>query len=272
MNVSPHHTAAERYTFPMERVSYLVTGMSCDNCVKKVTAALSGIEGITAEVTLPPARAVLAGYLVPNLDELNERLAASGKYRLARNDLFKSFLQSLKRFLPLIIMFTLVILATTIVEMMRGFSMHRATMAFMGSYFLLFGLLKVLNWRGFAESYRQYDDIARNSELYAFLYPIIELSLGALFLLGIGMSATSFFTMLLMSQKAYSVSKQLARGGEVRCACLGGLFNIPVTHVTLVEDAMMALMAAVMLGMQLHGGGVPGAMLPPESLSSGMHM
>ena len=243
----------------MERVEYLVTGMSCGNCVKKVTAALVALDGVSAEVTLSPARATLAGYGLPDLQALNAYLAGIGTYRLARKDFFREAGAAFGRFLPLITMFTLVLLATLFFETYFGWSVHGAMLAFMGFYFLFFGALKALNWNRFAQAYRRYDSIAKDSELYALLYPAIELSLGALFLSGTGVLATSLFTMLLMTQKAYSVTRKLAEGGEVQCACLGGFFSIPVTHITLIEDIGMALMAAMMAGAYLDWSGVQGA-------------
>jgi len=35
----------------------------------------------------------------------------------------------------------------------------------------------------------------------------------------------------------------------VKCACLGAVFNLPMSYVTLIEDASMAAMAAAMLWM-----------------------
>jgi hypothetical protein len=35
----------------------------------------------------------------------------------------------------------------------------------------------------------------------------------------------------------------------IQCACLGDVFNLPMTTVTIIEDLAMVVMAAVMLAM-----------------------
>ena len=44
------------------------------------------------------------------------------------------------------------------------------------------------------------------------------------------------------------VVRTLLARRKIRCACLGTVFNLPMSSVTLVEDVLMAGMAAVMLG------------------------
>jgi len=46
---------------------------------------------------------------------------------------------------------------------------------------------------------------------------------------------------------ALGVYQKLRAGEEVPCACLGTVFTIPMTWVTLGEDLLMASMALVLL-------------------------
>ena len=43
------------------------------------------------------------------------------------------------------------------------------------------------------------------------------------------------------------VALKLLQGQELMCACLGAVFKIPMTYVTLAEDLIMGLMALLML-------------------------
>lgn len=43
------------------------------------------------------------------------------------------------------------------------------------------------------------------------------------------------------------VTQALVQKRRIRCACLGTVFNLPMTTVTFMEDALMAGMALVML-------------------------
>ena len=41
---------------------------------------------------------------------------------------------------------------------------------------------------------------------------------------------------------------------KIRCACLGTVFNLPMSAVTLIEDLLMIGMAVAMLGLMLAHG------------------
>lgn len=34
---------------------------------------------------------------------------------------------------------------------------------------------------------------------------------------------------------------------KIRCACLGDVFNLPMSTITVIEDALMIVMSAIML-------------------------
>jgi hypothetical protein len=50
-----------------------------------------------------------------------------------------------------------------------------------------------------------------------------------------------------MLVSAAGVARELWKGREIMCACLGVVFKIPMTYVTLLEDLLMAAMAGFML-------------------------
>ena len=45
------------------------------------------------------------------------------------------------------------------------------------------------------------------------------------------------------------IIESLVNKRRVKCACLGSVFNLPMSYVTLIEDVGMAMMAALMLVM-----------------------
>ncbi len=61
--------------------------------------------------------------------------------------------------------------------------------------------------------------------------------------------ATNAITYVLMLVSGIGVAIALAKGENLMCACLGMVFKLPMTYVTLFEDLLMAGMA---LGMLLH--------------------
>jgi hypothetical protein len=131
--------------------------------------------------------------------------------------------------------------------MIYGWQLKDAMNDFMGIFFIVFSLFKIYNLHGFAQAYSTYDIIAKRSTVYAYAYPFIELSLGISYLFGLYPIATNVVTFVLMTIGAIGVGIELAQGNHITCACLGAVFKIPMTYVTLLEDLTMAFMALIML-------------------------
>lgn len=128
-----------------------------------------------------------------------------------------------------------------------GFDGMRAMRHFMAGFFLAFSFFKLLDLTAFADAYQTYDLLAARSRAYAVAYPFVELGLGVAYLVGVWPTATNAVTLVVMLVGTAGVLNTLFAGRKVRCACLGAVFNLPMSYVTLAEDGVMAVMAAVML-------------------------
>jgi hypothetical protein len=128
-----------------------------------------------------------------------------------------------------------------------GFDLGRAMTNFMAGFFLAFSFFKMLDVRAFADSYSSYDLLAQRSRAYALAYPFLELGLGALYLTRTAPFATNVATLALMLFGTLGVANALLARRKIQCACLGTVFNLPMSTVTLVEDLSMAAMAGWML-------------------------
>lgn len=118
---------------------------------------------------------------------------------------------------------------------------------FMGYFFLIFGLFKVVKWKSFVMAYKKYDIIAMRSTPYAYAYPVIEIGLATAYLTSWSLFYVNIFTLIIMLISAYGVWLKIRNKEEIPCACLGTVFKFPMTKVTLFEDMLMALMALGML-------------------------
>jgi len=155
---------------------------------------------------------------------------------------------SIKNFLPLIIIFSIILILTITKQIVAGtWDIHNFMYDFMGLFFIIFGLFKVLNLTTFAQAYASYDLIAAKSTIYAHAYPFIELTLGVLYLLRWYPQFTNAATIIIMLISAAGVARALSKREQITCACLGVVFKIPMTYVTLLEDVLMAVMAGFML-------------------------
>ena len=118
---------------------------------------------------------------------------------------------------------------------------------FMGGFFLVFSFFKFLDIRGFASSYRSYDLLAKAVPAYGYVYPFLELGLGLAWAFIGGTVAVAASTVLLMGFSAIGVIIAVSRKQAIQCACLGTVFNLPMSTVTIVEDLLMVAMAGALL-------------------------
>lgn len=161
---------------------------------------------------------------------------------------------SLEDLAPLLGILGFVFLVTAAVSYARtDYSLMGVGKVFMASFFLVFGGFKAYNLSGFREAFRKYDLLAARSNRYANIYPFIEIILGFLYVATLVYSSLVLevlvyvSTFLLMAFGGLGVFHALYRGKDLECACLGKVFNVPVTGLTLVEDLGMAVMALLML-------------------------
>lgn len=154
----------------------------------------------------------------------------------------------LETYRPLLLVFAYLIGVVALVEITAGrFEWMRAMANFMGGFFLVFSFFKLLNLRGFVDAYQTYDVLARPVRTYGYVYPFIELGLGIAFLVGFAPEVTNLVTLVVMLISIVGVTQALLQKRRIQCACLGTVFNLPMTKVTFVEDALMAVTALVML-------------------------
>lgn len=150
-------------------------------------------------------------------------------------------------FIPLIVIFSLIASIVLIHQLYYGWQLESGMRILMASFFIIFGTFKIINLAAFAEAYSMYDLIAKKYYWYGYLYPFLEFSLGVSYLFSWNLFAINIATLILMFVSAIGVFIELRKGKQIMCACLGTVFKIPMTYVTLLEDLLMALMAFVML-------------------------
>jgi len=118
---------------------------------------------------------------------------------------------------------------------------------FMAIYFLLFGVSKLFDIKGFAAGFARYDLIAQKSIGYAYAYPFLELAIA------VGYFQNSYYINFLAAfvtlAGSIGVLRQLIQRNELICVCLGTKVKMPLGVVSLIEDLGMGAMASYMLVM-----------------------
>lgn len=117
----------------------------------------------------------------------------------------------------------------------------------MGLFLILLATLQLFDLRGYANSFAKYDLVAARWPLYGLAYPFIELVLGLSYLAGTLPLATNLVMLAIMVVGTIGVVRTVRSGVAVQCACAGTGFSLPVGRVTIAENTIMGLMAAINL-------------------------
>ncbi len=268
--------------------TYKLDGMHCGSCVARVQNALEQVEGVKkAIVSLNPPEAVvnMNGHIDTGV--LNKAVQSAGAYSLSDEvEVIDTMGQrsqavmhghtrtmappaqfadvpdaaiatgtaepSVTTYKPLLIILAYILGVTALVEIRGGaFDWMRAMNTFMAGFFLTFSFFKLLDIPGFASSYRMYDIVAKRIPVYGRVYPFIELALGIAYLTAWNPVVTNLTTLGVMGISLVGVVQSVLTKTKIRCACLGSVFNLPMTTVTIVEDGLMIAMAGAMLLMFL---------------------
>ncbi|MES2431683.1 MAG: heavy metal-associated domain-containing protein [Bacteroidota bacterium] len=239
--------------------TYKITGMTCGGCEAKVKSLLSKVTGIkTINIDLAKAQAKIEmdSHIATNY--LKEALQDYPKYQLTeilhqqqmvapiiKEEEAKSWITTYKPILLIFGYITIISIIATIKH--NSFDLMHGMNVFMAGFFLTFSFFKMLDLKGFAESYAMYDIIAKKVKAWGFIYAFIELALGIAYATGFQPLITNIITLTVMSISIIGVLQSVFNKRKIQCACLGAVFNLPMSTVTIIEDALMLAMSAIML-------------------------
>ncbi len=233
---------------------YHIEGMHCNSCVAKVKTALESDPNIEkAMVELETGSATINLHSHVTTENLQNLLNAAGDYTISEkavvtvnnNDIAEP---SLKTYRPLILIVSFIAGVSVLAQYpFLNFDGMLWMRHFMAGFFIVFSFFKLLNLKGFANSYAMYDIIAARWKGWGFIYPFIELLLGIAYLIDLYPFVVNWTTILILGMSSIGVIESNLNRRKIKCACLGDVFNLPMSTVTIVEDVGMVIMAAIML-------------------------
>lgn len=231
--------------------------MTCSGCQAKVQSLLSNIPGVkNIQIDLDKATGTIEMEKHIPTAELKSALKDYPKYQLTDNNHqlqeslntqgeTRSWIEIYK---PILFVFAYITGISLLVEVINGeFFWMRWMTHFMAGFFFVFSFFKLLNLRGFADSYATYDIVAKNWPVWGYIYAFIELGLGIAFLTGFNPIVTNAVTFIVMSISIVGVLQSVLNKKKIKCACLGDVFNLPMSTITIIEDALMIIMSGIML-------------------------
>jgi copper chaperone CopZ len=233
--------------------TYQVTGMTCGGCETKVKSSLMTVEHVTAAAVLKDTSTATISMdtHIPLSDLQNALGGRESKYQISaihHNESVEQAKGWLETYKPILLIFSYITIVTVLIQMPHaGFHWTEWMRHFMAGFFLIFSFFKMLNLKGFAESYVMYDVLARKIPAWAYLYAFIELGLGIAYTVNFNPMITNTVTLIVMGISIIGVLQSVLNKKQIQCACLGAVFNLPMSTVTIIEDALMMGMSAAML-------------------------
>jgi len=232
--------------------TYTVTGMTCNGCrisVEDKLCALPDVEN--ASVNLETSEAIIEMSNHISTEQL--QMALSDKYSISEKNIFKTTSSSIDReksdlhqLFPLFLIFAYIIIASALLNK-NPWDINGFMLDFMGLFYVVFSFFKLLDLKGFPESFKMYDPIAKVIPLYGWVYPFIEVALGVMFLMRIEIPIALIITLIILGITTIGVTKTLLDKKTIQCACLGTALKLPMTKATFLENSIMIVMAIVML-------------------------
>jgi len=238
--------------------TYTISGMTCNGCKSTIHQNLNKIPEIeSVEVNLEKGEAII--FMKSNIDisklqnvlpskfHIEEKLVNDSyafiKKPSIENDEEKSKLQQLK---PLLIIFIYISVASILMNF-KNWNSSEAMLDFMGLFYIVFSFFKMLDFKGFPESFRMYDPLAKRLPIYGWIYPFIETGLGLMLLMRFEIKIALIITLFILGITTIGVTKTLLDKKSIRCACLGTALKLPMTEATFIENIIMIAMAISML-------------------------
>lgn len=232
-----------------------IEGMTCGGCEQSVVRIASDLKGFiggkadrnTATLELETSEKI-------SLDTIRAIFSQFPKYEvldLQKEEHASTF--NLSTYKPLFLILFFITLVAVIAGFQHGslawehWSLKHSLHHFMTGFFLVFSFFKLLDVKAFAMSFKNYDIIASRIPFYGNLYPYLELGLGIACLLTFENKAVYIFDILLMFIGLVGVIKSNLDKKEIQCACLGTVFNLPMSKITIIENTLMIIIGALLL-------------------------
>lgn len=240
---------------------YKVTGMTCNGCLNTVKNGLLALPEVsTVTIDLPTGETIVEQQTNIPLEILQ---VATGKYKIV--PLEPTPVEPIQKitdnsvepdsshfqwstYQPLFLIVGYILLVSILVQYpFEQFSFMLLMRHFMAGFFLVFSFFKILNISGFVDSYQMYDVVAARWKGWGYVYPFVELTLGILYLVNVFPFYTNLATAIILGISSIGVIQSNLNKQKIKCACLGDVFNLPMSTITIIEDVAMVAMAIAMM-------------------------
>ena len=227
--------------------------MTCEGCKSSVENKLSSLDGVdNVKVDLARGQAVIYSKNPVSFSLIKETLPP--KYSLINEQDINLDTHGeatikgskIKQLKPLFIILGYIFIASILLNY-QNWNSSNAMLDFMGLFYIIFSFFKILDIKGFSMSFRMYDPLAKQAPIYGYIYPFIEVILGMMFLIRFEVNIALILTLIVLGITTIGVTQTLINKRNIKCACLGTTLNLPMTEATFIENAIMIIMAFLLL-------------------------
>ena len=222
--------------------------MTCSGCAKSVRETIkSEAEVNEVRVSLETGLMEIQSKKKFSTSEISTLLGPKYNIQKMVSDSAKISTTKFKKLTPLLIIFACLILGTLFISHHKDLNLERSMQIFMGLFFIVFSFFKFLDYKGFPDSFKRYDPLAKRIPGYARIYPFIETFLGIAYLAELQLPLVLLITLVILSFTTFGVFRTLIKKSEIECACLGTAIKLPMTEATLIENGVMLTMSIILL-------------------------
>lgn len=144
--------------------------------------------------------------------------------------------------------FGVIALCATIMSFVLGFDIQIWLEWFAGGLCIIFGSFKLIGYEAFVTMFPKYTPLGKRYSFYTYLYPFLQLFLGFLYVSNLLPFLRDTLAIAVFGYGVFSILKYTASNPSgARIAYLGGIINMPISTVSLIEDVLMSGMAVIML-------------------------
>ena len=235
--------------------TFLVSGMTCLSCKTNVENSINSHEHVK-EVIVDFEKKELIVNSNKYLELKTFQNLLNSKYTISIKDHKENFKpkasleyqekSKIHQLKPLLLIILYITTASILLHY-NNWSWDEFMLDFMGLFFIVFSFFKMLDLNGFAQSFKMYDPLAKRISVYGWIYPFIETTLGLMFLIRYEINVALIITLIVLVVTTIGVTKTLLAKKSIQCACLGTALKLPMTEATFIENAIMIIMAVIMI-------------------------
>lgn len=154
---------------------------------------------------------------------------------------------SRKENLKLIAIFVFLIISATLMSTLHSINALEWIRWFMGGLLIIFGGLKLVGIEVFIKVFPLYDLIAKRISAYRYVYPLLQVFLGMMFIVGASPPVRNTLTVVIGLSGLVGMISVVLKRGAVRLSYLGTILRLRFSTVILIENTLMVFFGIIML-------------------------